>query len=97
MVPVYVIELFAYRTEVPKEPKSNVQLDMPSRFKEDKKDTEVLAFHGTPKENVKCILAENLQLKYAKRQLYGPGNIIEIVVITKRKNALPAQLPAWLH
>ena len=42
--------------------------------KSDIKDDEVLAFHGTKKENVENILKENLQMSYAKRQLHGPGN-----------------------
>jgi len=42
--------------------------------KSDVKHDEVLAFHGTKQENVANILKENLQMRYAKRQLHGPGN-----------------------
>ena len=38
------------------------------------KDDEIFAFHGTAIENVDNILKENLQLRYARRQAYGPGN-----------------------
>ena len=38
------------------------------------KENEIFAFHGTAIENVDNILKENLQLKYARRQAYGPGN-----------------------
>ena len=37
-------------------------------------DQEILAYHGTDKRNIASILKSNLQLRYAKRQLYGKGN-----------------------
>lgn len=45
-----------------------------SRFKKDKKDAEVLAFHGTSSSVVDSILKSNLLLKLAKRQAHGQGN-----------------------
>ena len=35
---------------------------------------EILAYHGTDKRNIDSILKSNLQLRYAKRQVYGKGN-----------------------
>lgn len=37
-------------------------------------DKEILAYHGTDPANVDSILKDNLQLAYAKRQVYGSGN-----------------------
>ena len=37
-------------------------------------DKEILAYHGTDKNNIDSILKNNLQLSYAKRQRYGRGN-----------------------
>ncbi len=37
-------------------------------------DKEILAYHGTDPANIDSILKDNLQLGYAKRQLYGRGN-----------------------
>ena len=37
-------------------------------------DKEILAYHGTNPANIEDILKDNLQLKYAKRQVYGKGN-----------------------
>ena len=37
-------------------------------------DKEILAYHGTDPANVDSILKDNLQLVYAKRQVYGSGN-----------------------
>ena len=37
-------------------------------------DQEILAYHGTDKRNIDSILKHNLQLSYAKRQVYGKGN-----------------------
>jgi len=35
---------------------------------------EVLAYHGTDANNIDSILKTNLQMSYAKRQAFGPGN-----------------------
>ena len=37
-------------------------------------DKEILAYHGTDKNNIDSILKNNLQLSYARRQRYGTGN-----------------------
>ena len=37
-------------------------------------DQEILAYHGTASTNIDSILKSNLQLCFAKRQLYGKGN-----------------------
>jgi hypothetical protein len=37
-------------------------------------DDEILAYHGTDEKNINSILETNLQLGYARRQLYGKGN-----------------------
>ena len=37
-------------------------------------DKEILAYHGTASTNIDNILKSNLQLSYAKRQVYGKGN-----------------------
>jgi hypothetical protein len=37
-------------------------------------DKEILAYHGTDPANTDSILKDNLQLVYAKRQLYGRGS-----------------------
>ncbi|XP_046849228.1 NFX1-type zinc finger-containing protein 1-like [Xenia sp. Carnegie-2017] len=59
-----------------------VNKDLEQRFEATKKkfrdvgipDNEILAYHGTDKNNIPSILQNNLQLSFARRQLYGEGN-----------------------
>ena len=37
-------------------------------------EKEILAYHGTDKDNIDSILKTNLQVDYSRRQLYGKGN-----------------------